>query len=121
MISEILSQYLPRIFDGILRGLVLTTASLGVVYIFGRMLEIINSNRARNALAIFVMFPMSYWIVIVYDISITNQLEILLRALFFGLVGCIFFVVIGWHFYDRIDHLLDTKIAPDQRKKKNDK
>jgi len=62
-----------------------------------------------------VAFPLAYWSVIMFDLLIlVHPLEIYWRMLIYATGSSIFFVLIGWKLFDRIDHLLDKKIAPDE-------
>lgn len=122
MLGQALLEYLPILIHTSMRSLVIFIAALGIVYIVGRMLEIVNSDRGRNAVALLVIFPLSYWSVIMYDLDIiVHPLEVYWRTLVYGSSACVLFVLIGWKLFSRIDNLLDNKIAPDDDDKKRRK
>ena len=122
MIQSFLTEYFPLISYAIVRGLVLFAIALGVVYIFGRMLELVMTNRARNALALFTIVITSYYSTLIYDGEILiHEWEIWWRSLVYTSLGCIFFVIFGWDFYDRANAWLDKKFARDPNKRKRTK
>lgn len=103
--------------EGFMRSVIIFLCMLGVVYIFGRMLALVNSNRGRNLVAIITSFPVSYWTVIMYDLnSLQHPLEMWWRVFVYALGGCILFVLVGWKLFDRVDNLLDKQIANDKKK-----
>jgi len=115
MFTDALQEYIPFFLYGAVRSLVIFTISLGVVYIFGRQLELVNSDRGKNLLSILVAFPLSYWSILIYDMGvIVHPLEVYWRTLVYGTGSSILFVLLGWRLFDRVDHLLDKKIAPDE-------
>lgn len=106
--------------EGFIRSVVIFLSMLGVVYIFGRMLELVKTNRGRNAIAIITSFPISYWTVIMYDINrLQHPLEIWWRTFIYAIGACILFVLVGWKLFDRVDNLLDKKVAPDDENDKH--
>lgn len=122
MFAKAFQEYIPLLLYGVVRSFIIYLIAQGVVYIFGRMLEIINSNRGRNALALIVIFPLSYWSIFIYDSEIlVHPWEIYWRTLVYASGASILFVLLGWRLYDRVDNLLDKKIAPDENKKKGKK
>lgn len=87
---------------------------MGVVYIFGRMLAILNSDRARNALAILTAFPTSWWLAHIYDLNkVHSDEEFWWRVVIHALVACVLFVLIGWRLFDRVDNFFDKRFAED--------
>lgn len=125
MIQEALAQHLPIISHAVLRGLVIFVIALGIVYIMGRMLELINSNRGKNALAVITMLCLSLWSLYLYDLEllvntdpVLRNLEILWRVMIYSSLGSIFFVIFGWDLFDRANAWLDKTFAPDPNKQK---
>lgn len=87
---------------------------LGIVYIFGRMLDILRSDRARNGIAIITAFPTSWWLARIYDFDkITNEEEFWWRVIIHALIGCVLFVLVGWKLFDRVDNFFDKRFAED--------
>jgi len=122
MFYSFFAEYIPLLSYAFIRSFVIFIIALGIVYILGRMLEIVNSDRGRNAVAIIVIFVCSYWSILIYDMDIViNELEIYWRTLTYATGSCILFVLIGWKLFDRIDNLLDKKIAPDENETNNKK
>lgn len=115
MIEFLQQMYIPIIAHTLLRGLTIFVISLGFVYIAGRMLELIMSNKGRNSLALFVMIPASYISVAVYDTDIlVHPYEIYWRTVLYVCISAIFFVTIGWRLFDRVDNFLDNKFSSDR-------
>lgn len=95
---------------------------LGVVYIFGRMLEVLNSDRARNGIALLTAFPTSWWLARIYDMDIVlSPEELWWRVILYALIGCVLYVLVGFKLFDRVDHFFDKRFAPDQDGSENPK
>lgn len=119
MFQDALQEYIPLLLYGTVRSFVIFLMALGFVYMSGRMLEIVKKDRSRNFLALLVIFPLSYWSILIYDMDIlVHPWEMYWRTLAYASGSSILFVLIGWKLFDRVDHLLDRKIAPDKEKKK---
>lgn len=117
MFQEALQNYLPLLLYAGIRSFVIFVVALGFVYMSGRMLKIVNSDRGRNILALIVIFPLSYWSILIYDMDIlVHPWEIYWRVLVYASGSAVLFVLLGWRLFDRVDHLLDKKIAPDEEK-----
>lgn len=86
---------------------------LGVVYIFGRMLELCGGDRARNAIAITTSFGVSFWLAWIYDAHLWGTQEFWWTVVIHGLAACILFVLIGWRLFSRVDRFFDRKFAED--------
>lgn len=115
MFVDSLQEYIPFFLYGAVRALVIFIISLGVVYIFGRQLELVNSNRGKNLISILVAFPLAYWSILIYDLELlVHPWEVYWRTLVYGAGSSILFVLLGWRLFDRVDYLLDKKVAPDK-------
>lgn len=115
MFVDSIQEYIPFFLYGAVRAVVIFIISLGTVYILGRQLELVNSNRGRNLISILVAFPLSYWSILIYDMNIlVHPWEIYWRTLAYGSGSSILFVLLGWRLFERVDHLLDKKVAPDE-------
>ena len=97
------------------RVLLIAFASLGVVSVFGRMLEVANSDRSRNAVAIISMIILS--LVTGMQSPPVFSYEYFISSFFFFTISVIFYVAVCWRLYPRIDALMDKKIAPDDQSK----
>jgi len=119
MFLDAFQEYIPFLVDGLIRSFILFVFSLGIVYIFGRMLSLVNSYFGRNFLAIITAFPASYLLVKTYDVdNLISPLELYWKTIIYAVVACMFFVLIGWKLFDRVDHFLDKKFAPDEEENK---
>jgi hypothetical protein len=100
----------------ILRVSAVFITGLSMVYILGRMFDIVKSYRGRNIIAFIVMIAMSF---------ITSYLyfkngNIIYESLIVLFISVILYVLIGFKLYDRIDSFLDKNVGEDkpERKKK---
>lgn len=95
-------------------GLLAFVGSLAVVYITGRMLEFVNSNRGRNTIAIISSYPLSYYIVSLFETQVTiHSVLFWFATTYVWFLSCVFFVLIGWKLFKRFDHFLDSRFAQD--------
>lgn len=111
---------IPLIFYVFLRAFVIFVMSLGTVYIFGRMLDLVNSDKGRNAIALLVSLVLSYISILIYDTKIiVHAWEIYWRTFLYSTSSIILYVLIGWRLFDRVDNFLDKRFAPDNGPPKN--
>lgn len=110
--QTIVEQF-PFLIDGLLRSSVIFIAMLGVVYIFGRMLEICGGDRARNAIAIVTAFGTSFWLARIYNTELIGTPHFWWLFVIHALAACILFVLIGWRLFSRVDRFFDRKFAED--------
>ena len=90
---------------------VISLAALGIVYMFGRMLGIVNNYHVKNVLAIISILAGMYLYSFVYRQREINPQSILDTILYFC-IAIIFYVLVCFRLYDRIDSLLD-RVAKD--------
>jgi hypothetical protein len=114
--EELFSELLPVMLVHIGRGFVVFAPALAVVYIFGRMLEIVKSNRVKNIIAIILILAQTYFYSR-YETFADFSEEIQYMLLTAG-VGILLFVLIGFKLYARADALQDKKFAPDDENEK---
>lgn len=84
------------------------------VYIWGRMLKILNTNRSRNTLALLttVFFTVCY----IYSINTENRIFYFIwEFLNWFSMAIIIYVLLGFRLYSRIDSLLDKKVGKDKK------
>lgn len=120
--SLILTKYLPLIA----RILLIVFASLGVVYMSGRLLFTKLQDKGKNNIAFFsliffaflVNFVYSYPSLAVEGVSKLIWIKYLSDSLLYTTVSAVFYVVLGWRFYSRVDSYLDKKFGKDNKKKK---
>lgn len=115
MIIEWFQDYIPLLVHGTIRSLVIFIATTGIVYMLGRGLELVHSNRGRNFIAILSSFGLSYWSILIYDTGFILPGEIYWRTLLYASGAYILFVLISWKLYDRWDNLLDKRFSPDEK------
>lgn len=122
--SEILVNLCNGILKGILlelgTGLMLFIPVQVMVYIWGRMLGLLNTDRARNGLAIGMSIGVSYAYLSLYGEPLTFPF-FLWKVFYTTCCTLLFYVLVGFKLYDRVDHLLDEKIADDKPKRKSKK
>ena len=110
--EAVFSEYMPFIAYVLFRSLVLFAVGLGSVYIVGRMLGFINSNRGRNAVAAATMAGGSIWTTLIYDDAvIVHPHEYIWRPIVYLTVASVLYVILGFKFAGRIDNVLNKKMA----------
>lgn len=93
-------------------GLSIYIKTQAFVYISGRMLEILNKNRARNlfALIMTLLFTAGH----MYYIKFDNQtFAFVWEFLDWFSMAILFYVLIGFKLFNRIDNVLDKNIGKD--------
>lgn len=122
IILNAIADDIPLMFYVVLRAFVIFIMVLGTVYVFGRMLELANTDRSRNLIAFLTALVLSYMSIMIYDTEIIlNDWEVYWRTLLYTMSSIIFYVLIGWRLYDRVDNFLDNKFAPDNGPPNNKK
>lgn len=95
--------------------------SLGLVYLFGRMLEVLKTDKAKNSLAMISIYSLSYlYMNVLY--AYENILTLIWDVIFYGSFATILYVLIGFTLYNRYNNWESKKFAPDKptrRKKKS--
>ena len=112
---------LPQIW----RLFVIPFMSLGLVYIFGRLLNILKTDQSKNILALFAIIGITY----VTGISVTGEMDIFFivwDVCLYTLLSVIIYINICWKLYNRIETLLNKKVGkdnfkPTEKKKKKKK
>jgi len=112
-----IQEMLALFSQEILRVVTISSISLSMVYLFGRMLELIHGFRVKNLLAFFsiVVLNIFYsW----YFYETQTPIELFWEVSVFSSFCILVYVLVGFKLYDRVDHLLDKKIADDVEEKK---
>lgn len=109
-------EFLQVFFELLTKGFYVFLPMLASVYIMGRMLGFINSNRGRNFVALIIMFPSS-WLVANLFYEYYTIITMLGDIVFFGSVSILLYVLVGFKLFPRIDNLLDKKIGSDEEEK----
>ena len=99
------------------RIFVISFGTLGIVYMAGRMTELVKHYRSKNILAVISLFVLSYCITIIRFPNLRlsdNVWDTCIYALFSAIV----YVTVCWRLFDRADSLLDRKFGRDRGKPK---
>ena len=119
---QIPEEYIPTI----VRVVIIIFSTLGIVYIAGRLLFPKMKDRSKNIVAFFALLVISFGVVMLNDYpdlvdGFDNKLDTLnyfLDSLMYMGAGAVFYVVVGWRFYSRMDNFLDKRFGKDDRRKK---
>ncbi len=120
-------QILERAWPALVKLFAIVFGTLGIVYMYGRLLFPKMKDRGKNIIAFITLVMLSYIITLVWgfpgvfwnglpDMQIVSQF--ILEGGLYAAIGAVLYVVIGWRFYERVDTFLDRKFAKDTRKKK---
>ena len=110
--EAVFSEYMPFIAYVLFRSLVLFAVGLGSVYIVGRMLEVVNSNRGRNMIAALTMAGGAIWTTLIYDGDvIIHPHEYIWRPIVYLSVASLLYVILGFKFAGRLNTVLNKKMA----------
>lgn len=113
---EQIKDIIILIFNTIGRSITSFTIGLALVYLFGRMLMIVKSDRTKN----FIGFLGILGTTIAQEICIyktTDIVSIVLSVSMYTAIAIILYVLIGFKLYSRMDTLLDKKIAKDKERR----
>lgn len=103
-----------KLWGPTIAGLNVFIPTMAMVYLFGRMLEISKENRIRNLIAFVTIFTSSTLITVFKD----NKLFWTIWNIYFlGCIGILFYVLVGFTLYSRVDAFFD-KFAADRRERK---
>jgi hypothetical protein len=94
------------------RVTIVSFSTLGVVYGLGRMLELAHTSKIKNFVALVLLFALNTlygYLNYTYD----TLAYFIWDSFVYGAYSVVFYVVICFRLFDRIDSVLD-KIAPDK-------
>ena len=119
--NVILTQYSPVV----IRILLIIFSTLGVVYMSGRLLFPSLKDRSKNIIAFIALIVIGFSITLVYDYDamiISEQprrtlIKYIADSALYTPISAVFYVVVGWRFYSRMDSLLDKKVGKDSKKR----
>ncbi len=83
-------------------------STMGMVYLWGRMLEFTNTNRSRNAVAALTCFISSTLLIILKD---NSMFQYIWNIYTMGCVGIIIYVLFGFRLFARLAKLQSKKIG----------
>jgi hypothetical protein len=126
MLLELLIEFKPivlQFLDIIIRIFGIAFATLGIVYIAGRMLELLKTDRAKNILAIISIYTLQF-LYELFELTTNKTPETMLKTLndkgwnifLYGTISIVIYVLVCWRLYSRIDKFLDKKIGEDEFK-----
>lgn len=116
-VAVVVVQTTPGIVLIAIRGISIFLFSLAVVYILGRMLELLRDYRTKNFIALICMVGSSYFTVWLYDQPILQHpLEFYARAAMYLAVAAITYVLVGFDLYERFNAWSDSKFGKADRK-----
>jgi hypothetical protein len=121
-------SFIETILQNYFINLIVTTPivnifMLGIVFLLGRMLDIIKSDHEKNIIAVLTAVIVSYFMMYI-DIFHAFQLMTIKKSfndllflrswltLFFTSIVC--YVLVTWKLYDRMDCFLDRKFGADK-------
>jgi len=93
--------------------------SMGVVYLFGRMLNVVKSDRGKNFIAFLSLVAVHCYYFYFIDPSKDVPGKVWMLVIYTSL-SILFYVLIGFRMYDRIEQMLDklTKTNTKSKRKK---
>jgi len=116
---------LEILLPAIIRIVFIMLATLGVVYMAGRLLFPKMKPKGKNIVAFFALIIFSYAITLVADYPViilrTNVLplwEYIIYSFVYAAIGAVPYIIFGWRLYSRMDDWQDRKLGKDNRRKK---
>ncbi len=119
--TEFLIAYKPEIVSiakFIILPFLVFIVCLAHVYLWGRMLNVVNGYRARNILATITMAVIYSFFFLVFREQESSILEAIWKILVYSSLSIIFYVNIGFKFYDRWESVLDRWAKLDSKEVK---
>lgn len=89
--------------------------TLAAVYIVGRMLNLAHSDTVKNLIALIVNYLVSYLYLFTF-FEYSTVILLVWEVFYFGGIGILLYVLIGFTLAKRADNLLDYYFAPDDHK-----
>jgi len=108
------------ILDILYSGFWIYIPTQAIVYLSGRMMGILNANWTRNLLALVSTLGLSFGY-IKMNLVYTGTLELTWLMIHWASMGVMWYTLVGFTLYKRIDHLLDKRIADDEEPKRRKK
>ena len=119
--TEFLIAYKPEIVSiakFIILPFLVFIVCLAHVYLWGRMLNVVNGYRARNILATITMAVIYCFFFLVFREQESSILKAIWKILVYSSLSIIFYVNIGFKFYDRWESVLDRWAKLDNKEVK---
>ena len=105
------------ILDFLYSGFWIYIPTQAIVYLAGRMLGILKTDLTKNLLAFVATIGFSY-LYIKMNLVPTDIWVLLYMMIHWVSLGIFFYVLLGFQLFNRIDNLLDKKVASDEKPKK---
>ena len=118
---DFLTEYKDYLFllglHFIISGVYIYMPTQAIVYIFGRMLEIYNSNKSRNTIALIttILFTVGY---LYFKKEHQTPYEYLWAFFHWFSISILWYVLLGFKLASKIDSFLDKKIGKGKSGKK---
>lgn len=119
--TELLIAYQDQIvlfFQNISRSFISFAIGLSIVYIIGRMLNIVKYYKTKNLIACIIIFLSSYLYGRIY-INYDNISIEIADAFLYGCYAIILYTIIGFKLYERFDNFQDKYIGVDEKFNEN--
>lgn len=91
--------------------------ALGIVYVFGRMLELVKHFRVKNSIAFVLINVFTFFYLKNFRLDIVEKGHFFYSFFLHTSISYIWYVLIGFHLVDRVDSFLDGKGFKDKNKK----
>jgi len=121
----------PEILDFTIKTFSIALYALGVVYLFGRMLNILKKDRGKNILAMFnliigslvayALFDAPETIELWMDFNFIEKALAVFKVVFYFFSSTVVYILFGWRLFWRVDSLLDKKVGSDEEFEKEEK
>ena len=115
--KDIFTPILSEITQALVQASIVFICALAVVYVVGRMFDLVHTDRLKNFIALLLIVGLNYaYSNLFYTI---DDLSYKIWDVFVNsCLSTVLYVLIGFKIYDRVDNLLDKKIAPDKQEPK---
>jgi len=115
-----LQTIFPPLFEYLPNSIIIAFVSLGMVYLIGRMLNILKGDIPKNIVAIIFMGGVSYFLAYMkygmLEYKFDENLMFFIWDIFlYFTVAVIIYVTVCFRLYDRIDSFLDKKFGEDKQ------
>ena len=105
------------LWDKLLVGASIFVPTMGIVYTMGKMLDFVRTDRAKNSVALFSIIFIATFRYYVFDNLVFTPI-VIWNLSFDIFVAILYYVLLGFKLYTRIDTLLDKKLPDIEKPKK---
>lgn len=100
------------LFDIFKGGFLIFIPTMANVYLWGKMLGIAKSDRAKNSIAAVTILAVTYYYCELFYTYDNIQL-MCWNLLIYASMSILLYVLVGFHLFSRMDSYLDRRFAPD--------